>query len=89
MSRRWSVILGTFALVSGSLFAVAGATAATAATAGPAAHAVSDSHHDTTSVRPGGARSGFVPGGVMHRSGGASARGRSVTNQAESTKRDG
>ena len=77
MSRRWSVILGTFALVSGSLFAVAGgAGAATAATA---------SHHGTTSVRPGGARSGFVPGGLMQRPGGASARDRTVKNQTEST----
>jgi len=87
MSPRWSVILGTIALVSGSLLAVAGG--ADAATAAPAAHAVAASHPGTTSVRPGGAKSGFVPGGVMQRPGGASARQRSVKNQAESTNWSG
>jgi hypothetical protein len=89
MSRRWSVLLGTLALVSGSLLAVAGsADAATTAQAAHAARAVAGSHPGTTTVRPGGAAPGFVPGGVMQRptgaAAGASARGRSVKNQAQS-----
>ena len=88
MSPRWSVMLGTIALVSGSLLAVAGgAGAATAAPVTHAARAAVGAHPGTTRVRPGGAAPGFVPGGVMQRPAGASAasaRGRSVKNQAES-----
>jgi hypothetical protein len=86
MPRRFSVLLGTIALVSGSLLALAGgADAATAAHAAPAVQA--GSHPGTTSARPGGAAPGFVPGGVMQRPTGTSAasgRGRSVRNQVES-----
>jgi hypothetical protein len=86
MSPRWSVIIGTIALVSGSLLAAGSANAATAAhSAGTAA----GSRPGTTSVRPGGAKPGFVPGGVMQRPGGASARARSVRNQTESTNWSG
>jgi Peptidase A4 family len=87
MSPRWSVILGTIALVSGSLLAAAGS--ADAATTAHSAGTAAGSHPGTTSVRPGGAKSGFVPGGVIQHAGGASAQQRSVKNQTESTNWSG
>jgi hypothetical protein len=70
MTPRWLILPAVIALASGSLLMVAagGANAAPAAPAAPAAH------HDTTSVRPGGAVKGFVPGGVIRRAAGAHVR---------------
>jgi hypothetical protein len=79
MTPRWPVLIATIALVSGSLMAAAAGQADAAVT----------SHPGTTSVRPGGATSGFVPGGVMHRPTGAAAGRNAVRNQAESTNWSG
>ena len=69
MTPRWRVQIATIVLASGSLIAWAAGSAGAATTAA-AGHSATISHPGTTSVRPGGAKSGFVPGGVMQRSGG-------------------
>jgi hypothetical protein len=62
MIPRWCVTLAGAGLVFGSLMAVSGTGSANAATA---------PHSGVTSVRPGGAMHGFVPGGVMQHPKGA------------------
>jgi hypothetical protein len=88
MTPRWRVQIATIVLASGSLIAWAAGSAGAATTAA-AGHSATISHPGTTTVRPGGAKSGFVPGGVMQRPTGAQARAHGVKNQSESTNWSG
>jgi hypothetical protein len=88
MTPRWRVQIATIVLASGSLIAAAAGNAGATTIAAPG-HSGTTSHPGTTSVRPGGATSGFVPGGVMQRPTGAQARAHGVKNQSESTNWSG
>ena len=88
MTPRWRVQIATIVLASGSLIAWAAGSAG-AATAAAAGHSGTTSHPGTTSVRPGGATSGFGPGGVRQRPTGAQAKAHRVKNESESTNWSG
>jgi len=80
MFRRWSTSFFATALAAGSLLVIA---------AGHADAAVAAAPSGTTHVRPGGAVSSFVPGGLMKRPTGAAAQGQKVKNDASSTNWSG
>jgi Peptidase A4 family len=82
MSRRWSTSLFATALAAGSLLVIVAGQADAAVAATPA-------QAGTTHVRPGGAVSNFVPGGLMKRPTGAAAQGQKVKNDASSTNWSG
>jgi hypothetical protein len=85
MFRRWSTALFTTVLASGALLALTAAHADAAATD----VSVTAAHPGTTQVRPGGALSNFIPGGLMKKPTGALAQGQKVRNQASSTNWSG
>jgi hypothetical protein len=79
MFSRWRVPLAAITLMSGSLLVLAAGTASAATASQPG----------TTHVRPGGAVTGFQPGGPLKNHTGASPQGKGAGNDAESTNWSG
>jgi hypothetical protein len=79
MIPRWSILPAAIALVSGSLMVAAASTASAAPVSQPG----------TTSARPGGNVTGFVPGGVIKRLPGARLKRDGKYYQQDSTNWSG